>query len=164
LLSEPFQNKIAGAMRITVFLLLCSVAFAKEKPTVTITVEDSHVRKQSVPVYLPGRNRELDTNCTTSDGQTNCATTNATRNVLHIDLHAIMPDGSRALLWCEVNLRYCTDLEPGKYQAELDRGTAWVYVTTFTESPKYANNGTLLPRKTRVERVKYKILVASSPP
>jgi hypothetical protein len=68
-----------------------------------------------------------------------------------------MPDGSKVHLWCEAHWRMCVQLNPGGYKAEIDKDTVWIYVNTYTESQKYSPNGAMLPRGTRIDRVKYKI-------
>lgn len=89
-----------------------------------------------------------------------------------------MPDGSQAELWCDSNQssgnavaallgsgsssvqRTCLDLEAGDYKAEVKKDIVWIYVELPAENPHYAPDGTLLPRKMRLEKVKYHVTTA----
>jgi hypothetical protein len=83
--------------------------------------------------------------------------------VTQIDVSARMPDGSEATLTCKQQVRYCTLLDPGDYSAQIEKDVIWVYVPRYTDSPHYTSSGVQEPRKTKLERVKYRIVSATSP-
>jgi hypothetical protein len=132
--------------------------FAKDKPTLTIQVVDSNTSQKDVAIHLAGTASQ--TNCDTS-GNTNgtitdtfvYATTNSTTNctttpgspaytshmyIAQENTHAILPDGTRVLLWCQKGFRKCSSLAPGTYQAEADGDNALrIYVySLITHKPQ----------------------------
>ena len=134
----------------SVLLCLFSVfASAKEHSTVTVHVVKSHVETSEVAgdVLMP-------------DGSK--ATIEKERRSLSIYVHIVMPDGSKATLWCETRsvLRACSDPEPGDYKAEVSGDVVWLYLDLPAEKVKYSPDGKLLPRKTRLEKVKYRVVSA----
>jgi hypothetical protein len=77
-----------------------------------------------------------------------------------VNVWVVMPDGSEAQLWCEQHVRYCTDLQPGDYKAEITNDVVWIYVELPAEKAKYSPDGSLLPRKMRLEKIKYHVAFA----
>jgi len=134
----------------------------KEKPTIMIQVVDSNTWQGDLAIHHAGTASQ--TNCDTT-GNTNgtiydtgsststvSATTNATTNctttpgspayTTHRDIrqesiHAIMPDGTRVVLWCQVAWRKCASLAPGTYRAEPDGKSALrLYVYSLVDKTK----------------------------
>lgn len=84
-----------------------------------------------------------------------------------IDLDVIMPDGTRADLWCKRQLRNCVALNPGDYQAEIkpsyfnsEENAVWIYVKLPVENSEYNSDGSLMPRKMRLEKIMYHVAAA----
>lgn len=137
------------ALRFIAILGLSAPLLAKDKPTLTIQVVDSNTWQRDVAIHHS--RTASQTNCNTS-GNTNgtvtdssvYATTNSTTNctttpgapaytshmyIAQETTHAIMPDGTHVLLWCQRGFRKCISLAPGAYQAEADGDNALrVYV------------------------------------
>jgi hypothetical protein len=146
----------------------CLPVLGKDKPKITIQVVDSNNWQRQFDVHHGGTASQ--TNCDTN-GNTNgtitdssvYATTNATTNcttkpgspaytthgyIAQNTTHAIMPDGTHVMLWCQAGFRKCSNLAPGTYQAEADGDNALrVYVYSLvTHKPqgklKYHVTGT----------------------
>jgi len=157
-----------SAAAIVVIMSISLPLLAKDKPTLTIQVVDSNSWQRDVAIHHAGTASQ--TNCNTS-GNTNgtvtdtsvYATTNSTTDCTttpghapytsHVYIaqdttHAIMPDGTHVLLWCQRGFRKCSSLTPGTYQAEADGDNALrVYVYSLvTHNPqgkiKYRVTGT----------------------
>jgi hypothetical protein len=135
---------------IGLLCLFSVIASAKEHPTVTVHVVDSRVETS-----------EVDGHVLMPDGSK--ATIEKQRGPLTIYVHVVMPDGSKATLWCEARsvLRACSDPEPGDYKAEVAGDVIWLYIDLPAEKVKYGSDGKLLPRKTRLEKVRYHIITAN---
>jgi|GEM_PF-1093445 len=186
---EAESSENCGMKRVGwLVLLLVLPAFAKDRPTITIRVLGSSAWNRPHTIILPGSPgtpSQSSTNCNTDataqdygsmtsiNGRTNCTTTTTpgeaptpptaiTREIPQVELHALMPDESQVVLWCQVRLRNCQNLLAGKYAAEVEKDSVWVYVTSYAESPKYGADGKQLPRKTKADRIKYRI-VSSTP-
>lgn len=142
----------------TALLFVCGVvAFAKEKPRVTIQVLGSEASQRQYTRTIPGRKGTSQTNCTTtgtsngtindygvgpiqtnsnSSADTNCTTTTTaatppqtvTRYITQEHVNAVMPDGRQVVLWCQEGFRRCDSLQPGEYQAEIDGNAIWVII------------------------------------
>lgn len=119
-----------------ILLIVTGMALAADRPPITIQVLNSHL-------YF----NEQEASHSAS-------------------VRALMPDGSEAILLCDSSgfmtpsQHSCSDLAPGKYGAEVKKNTVWIYVDWPTEPTRYDASGKLLPRKTRLEKVKYRIATA----
>jgi len=134
----------------------------KEKDTMIIQVVDSSTWQRDVALHHAGTASQ--TNCDTT-GNTNGtiydaggsistvnATTNATTNctttpgspaytthrqIRQESIHAIMPDGTHVILWCQAQWRKCASLAPGNYRAEPDGKEALkLYVYSLVDKTK----------------------------
>jgi hypothetical protein len=132
---------------ITTFALLSLASLpllGKGKPTITIRVVDSNTWQRDLAIHHAPTASQ--TNCDTSantngtiidssvyattDATTNCTTTPGSpaytshMYIAQDTTHAIMPDGTHVLLWCQKGFRKCASLAPGTYQAEADGDNA----------------------------------------
>lgn len=132
-------------------------ALAKDKPKITIEVVNSETSQREYTRTIPGRKGTAQTNCTTNgttngtindygagpiqtnstgNANTNCTTTTTaatpprtvTQSMTQEHVYAILPDGRRVILWCQEGFRRCDNLQPGKYEAEIDGNALLVYV------------------------------------
>ncbi len=132
-------------------------AFAKDKPRITIEVVNSETSQREYIRTIPGRKGTSDTNCATTgttngtindygvgpiqtqssgSANTNCTTTTTaatppqtvTRYITQEHVSAILPDGRHVILWCQQGYRRCDDLQPGRYEAEIDGNSLFVFV------------------------------------
>lgn len=145
-----------------IFGLLCPSLWAGDKSTVTIQVVDSNTWEKDVAVRHAGTASR--TNCDTTGNtsgtiydtggstSTVSATTNATTNctttpgspaytshtqIRQESIHAVMPDGTHVLLWCQAGFRKCASLAPGTYRAELDgKSAVKLYVYSLLDKTK----------------------------
>lgn len=139
-------------MKVATSLFLLSVLplslLAKEKPRVTVEVVNSQQSVRHWTQHILGTDSRSQTNCDTNgtatdtggdtasiNATTNCSTTTTpgtpARTVEHSiaqeHVYAIMPDGSHVTLWCQNGFRRCESLSAGKYTAEVDGNTLWIY-------------------------------------
>jgi len=155
---------------VSLLLLVSTCLFAESKKTVTINVVDAKTWDDPRPFTVPGTPSRSDTNCTGSiDGSggiyQNCTTTttpgtpNQTYDysVAQVELHVIMPDGSKIKVWCQQQFRRCSNLHLGAYQAEINGRTIWIYAYRHIGGPRYTKDGEMLPAKVHRERIKYQI-------
>jgi hypothetical protein len=146
------------AIVVVIVVVSCSAMLGKEKPTITIQVVDSNTWQRQFDIHHNGTASQTncDTNAntngtvndssvyTTTNATTNCTTTPGSPaytthgSIAQDTTHAIMPDGTRVLLWCQAGFRKCSTLAPGTYQAEADGDNALrVYVFSLvTHKPK----------------------------
>jgi hypothetical protein len=132
-------------------------AHAKDKPRITIEVLNSEASQRQYTRIIPGSKGTSETNCTTNgntygtatdygvgithinantNANTNCTTTTTpstppqtyVRSIRQEHVSAILPDGRQVTLWCQQEYRRCDDLLPGRYEAEIDGNSLFVYV------------------------------------
>jgi len=141
---------------VLLFALFVPIAYAKVKPRITIQVTGSETSERHWTQYVPGQNGTSHTNCNTRGpsyetataygntvnsnasgySNTSCSTTTSAatpaRTVEHSitqeQVGAVLPDGRVAVLWCQNGFRKCEYLQPGKYDAEIDGNTMFVFV------------------------------------
>lgn len=153
---------VASALASFVVALSCLPLYGGDKPTAMIQVVDTNTWQRDHAIYHAGTASR--TNCDTT-GNTNGtiydtggnvstvnATTNATTNctttqgtpayttrgqIRQESIHAIMPDGTHVVLWCQAGFRKCASLAPGTYRAELDgKSTLRLYVYSLVDKTK----------------------------
>ena len=146
-----------SAFLFTLLLVFAVGASAKDKPRVTIEVVNSEASQRQYTYTAPGRKGTSETNCNTNgttngtindygvgpiytnstgSANTNCTTTTAAatpprtyvRSITQEQVSAILPDGRQVTLWCQAGFRRCDDLRPGKYEAEIDGNSLFVFV------------------------------------
>src|SRR6266568_4500073 len=132
------------ALRFMVLLSISVPLVAKDKPAITIQVVDSNTWHRDLAFQHAATASQ--TNCNTSgttngtvtddsvyattNSTTNCATTPGTpaytshTYIAQDTTHAIMPDGTHVVLWCQNGFRKCSSLAPGSYRAEADGDNA----------------------------------------
>lgn len=156
--------------RIVVFLLLVlsPPCFAKEKPRIVIQVLKSQASTYQRNIFVPGTRGSSQTNCntngsaintgivTTGSATTNCSTTGTaatgpyvrTKTIAQEYVGASMPDGRKVVLWCQQGFRKCDALAPGRYWAEVDGNSLFIYVPDLSG---------------RAHKVKYKAVTVEPP-
>jgi len=151
------SSSLLGSLAVTLLFVSSSAAFAKDKPRITIEVINSEVSQKQYTYTTPGRKGTSETNCNTNgttngtindygvgpiqtnstgNANTNCTTTTAAatpprtyvRSITQEQVSAILPDGRQVTLWCQAGFRRCDDLRPGKYEAEIDGNSLFVFV------------------------------------
>jgi hypothetical protein len=132
--------------RALAFFLIPASCLAADPVTMKIQVVDTAVTETSsntgVSAYTGYSTTKCDTsggygNSPNSRGPANCTTKGVTggaghsvdKSTLHINVHAVLPDGTHTTLWCQTSLRHCTSLSPGAYVAEVKGNDAWVHIT-----------------------------------
>jgi len=134
----------------------------KEKPTIMIQVVDTNTWQRDVAIHHAGTASRTNCDTTgntngtiydpggststinaTTNASTNCTTTPGSpaytshREIRQETIHAIMPDGTHVVLWCQAQWRKCASLAPGTYQAEPDGNTALrLYVYSLVDKTK----------------------------
>ena len=137
-------------------LLVAGIAFAKEKPRVTVQVVDAETSARESTYTVAGTPSVSKTTCNTSENKTvygksngrtvrgavdtnsssDCTTvaqpatppTTQIRSIRQEHVEAIMADGTHVTLWCQQGVRKCLSLPVGSYSAEVDGNTVWIYV------------------------------------
>jgi TPR repeat protein len=149
--SSPF------AISTLCLFLISAAAFAKDKQRITIEVVNSETSQRQYTRTIPGRKGTSETNCntdgtangtitdygvgpiqthSTGNANTNCTTTTTaatpaqtrTESITQEHVYAILPDHRQVILWCQQGFRRCDDLQPGRYEAEIDGNALFVYV------------------------------------
>lgn len=137
-------------------LSMTIAAFAKDKPRITIEVVNSEASQRQYTYTTPGRKGTSETNCSTNgtsngtindygvgpiqtrstdNASTNCTTTTTAptppqtyvRSITQEHVSAVLPDGRYVTLWCQEGFRKCDNLQPGKYEAEIDGNSLFVF-------------------------------------
>jgi len=134
----------------------------KEKSTIVIQVVDSNTWQRDVAIHHAGTASQTNCDTTgstngtiydtggststvsaTSNATTNCTTTpgrpayTTHREIRQESIHAIMPDGTRVVLWCQAAWRKCASLAPGTYNAEPDgKSAVRIYVYSLVDKTK----------------------------
>jgi len=150
-------HSIMRSLVASLLLILSIGAFAKDKPRITIEVVNSETSQREHTRTMPGRRGTAETNCNTNgttngtindygigpirtnstgSANTNCTTTTTaatppqtrTVSITQEHIYAILPDGRHVTLWCQQGYRHCDNLQPGKYEAEIDGNALFVYV------------------------------------
>lgn len=144
---KTIRARIGGIAPLLLLLLPVGLAWAGDKPTITIEVVDTRAWTKDVPIHHSGSSEsstDCNTNGTINDSNvsatTNCNTSTTTNPSYtgHIYLqqesvHAILPGGQHVTLWCQNGFRKCFDLAAGTYEAELDGDKALrLYVHSLT--------------------------------
>jgi hypothetical protein len=139
------------------FFLISPAALAKDKPRITIEVVNSETSQREYTRTIPGRKGTSETNCNTNEttngtindygvgpiqtnstgnARTDCTTTTTaatppqtrTESITQEHVYAILPDHRQVILWCQEGFRRCDNLQPGRYNAEIDGNALFVYV------------------------------------
>ncbi len=142
---------------LVVMLFVTTIAWAKEKPVITIEVVKTDASTRDFAVHHSATSGEAITNCDTNGSangtattygdttnvyangtaSTQCTTTTTPGQPAYTShtyiqqeyVHAMMPDGLHVTLWCQAGFRRCANLAPGKYIAEADGDKAMrIYV------------------------------------
>jgi hypothetical protein len=149
---------------------------AGDKPQFTLEVVKAIQTERESSYYVPGTPSQSRTTCngsstdlgTTGTLSTNCTTTTSpgsasrTGEVLRYseDMRVVMPDGSQLVLWCQEGLRTCLHLAAGRYQAERDKDTVWIYCT-YADQENWNETG-MSPGQRKANhvlvRVKYRVV------
>jgi hypothetical protein len=146
-------------------VILPTLAVAKDRPAVAVEIVGSKSWDVPVKFHTQGSSGTTNTDCNVNGNYVNC-TSSTTGEVApqsytilkhNVSLRAVMPDGSEVYLWCRVGWRFCAELPKGSYKAEIDKKTVWIYATFYTDKPKYDSQGSMLPRKTQIEKIKFEI-------
>ena len=153
---------VASALTSFVVALSCLPLYSVDKPTIMIQVVDTNTWQKDHAIHHAGTASQ--TNCDTT-GNTNGtiydtgsnvstvnATTNATTNcttkpgtpaytthsqIRQESIHAILPDGTHVVLWCQAGFRKCAPLAPGTYEAEPDgKSSVKLYVYSLVDKSK----------------------------
>jgi len=145
------------AIPVLCLFLVSPATFAKDKPRITIEVVNSETSQREYTRTIPGRKGTSETSCdtngttngtindsgvgpiqtnSTGKANTNCTTTTTaatppqtrTELITQEHVYAILPDHRQVILWCQEGFRRCDNLQPGKYEAEIDGNALFVYV------------------------------------
>ncbi len=151
------SSSFLGSLAVMLLFVSSNAAFAKGKPRITIEVVNSETSQRQYTYTTPGRKGTSQTNCNTNgttngtindygvgpiqtsstgNSNTNCTTTTTAatppqtyvRSITQEHVNAILPDGRQVTLWCQNGFRHCDYLLPGKYEAEIDGNSLFVYV------------------------------------
>lgn len=152
-------------MKRAVVLLFALSLVAAAKDRVSVQVLEGSSYNQPQTFTMPGSTGHSETNCNDYGSTVDCKTTTTAatpahsfvRDVQQVNLRVMMPDGTGAVLWCQLKLRDCQNLIAGNYEAEIGKDTVWLYYSAYAESPKYSKDGVALPRKTKTDKIKYRI-------
>lgn len=114
-------------------LLMTCMLLAKDRPRVTIEVVDSTVGETTVSKYVYPTKGKSRTSCIGGQCETETAPGHAgyvdKSRAPQVDVHVILPDGSKAILRCVGNEKNCVSLGRGSYPAEVTNGnTALIFV------------------------------------
>jgi hypothetical protein len=165
-----------AAKYLSLMLLAPALGHADKKPQFSLEVVKSVQTQQVHSYYVPGTPSQSTTTCngsSTNTGDTgtlnaDCTTTttqgrapqSGTRYSYSEDMRVIMPDGSRLTLWCQEGFRTCIHLAPGKYWAEQEKDTVWIYCT-YADQENWDETG-MSPGQRKAnhetERVKYRVV------
>ena len=165
-----------AAKYISLIVLLPALGYAEKKPQFVLEVVKAVQTEKSRSYYVPGTPSRSNTTCngastdsgTTSNLNADCTTTttpgnaprSGTRLTYSEDMRVIMPDGSHLTLWCQEGFRTCIHLGPGKYSAERESDTVWVYCT-YADQENWDETG-MSPGQRKanhvLERVKYRVV------
>jgi hypothetical protein len=150
------DHKVKKQMILPI-LLATTPLFAKDEPRITIQVVKSQASTYQRSHMVSGRTSTSYTNCNTlgnvngtatsygtgttnvnafGNSNTNCTTTTnpgtppheVTRTITQEYVGALLPDGRKAVLWCQEGFRKCLSLAPGPYQAEIRGNALFIYV------------------------------------
>jgi hypothetical protein len=142
---------------LLLILLATTPLLAKDKPRITIQVVKSQASTYQRSYVVAGRKSTSYTNCNTlgningtatsygtgttnvnasANSNTNCTTTTnpgvapheVTETIAQEYVGVLLPDGRKAVLWCQEGFRKCLSLAPGQYQAEVSGNALFVYV------------------------------------
>ena len=161
---------------ISLIVLLPALGYADKKPQFVLEVVKAVETVQARSYFVPGTPSQSHTNCNgTSIDTGNTATLNAdcttttkpgntpysgTRLSYSEDMRVIMADGSHLTLWCQEGFRRCIDLAPGKYSAEQEKDTVWIYCT-YADQEHWDETG-MSPGQRKanheLERIKYRVV------
>ena len=161
---------------ILLTLLLPAIGSAGQKPQFVLEVAKAIQSEHASSYYVPGSPSQSRTSCNgtsnasgnTSTLDANCTTTTSpgsparsgTRYVYSEDIRVIMPDGSHLTLWCQEGYRTCLHLAAGKYSAERDKDTIWIYCT-FANQDNWSETG-MSPGQRKashtLEKIKYRVV------
>jgi hypothetical protein len=165
-----------AAKYVLLVVLLAAPGYAGEKPQFMLEVVTAVQTEQAYGYTVPGTPSQSRTNCngtsidsgTTANLNADCATTttpgsparSGTRYGYSEDMRVIMPDGSHLTLWCREGYRICLHLAAGKYWAERDKDTVWIYCT-YADQQQWDETG-MSPGQRKAnhapEKVKYHVV------
>lgn len=142
-------------LSLLVLIAITSSAYASDHRQLTIQVVDTRTSERQYSYYVPGTAAKSTTDCdsnaianssgsvTNINGTTNCTTTTTPGtapqridgSIAQAQVHAILPDGMHASLWCQAGFRRCSILQPGPYTAEIKGNSVWVYTFQLDGKP-----------------------------
>lgn len=157
-------------------VLLPSIGYAGQRPQFVLEIVKTTQTELASSYYTPGTPSQSHTSCngtSVNSGSTgtldaDCTTTTSpgtparsgTRYSYSEDMRVIMPDGSHLMLWCRAGYRTCLHLAAGRYTAERDKDTVWIFCT-FADQDSWNETG-MSPGQRKanhvVERIKYRVV------